>query len=189
LTLYYREMEALGLPGSPPQIKPQVPGFSKKIEVPLLSLPLELDWRWAGQVWMRSGMGALRRAWQALKRKLGRKVEADPREQQLHDLAKALKSIKAWLLEQVRASLVDYVERLKFRYFFPLVEEVVKRQGDDLDTLIGTLTADLEGLAASLRQEEAGREAKQNRLRELAAEIREIEARLAGAAGRGVEAV
>jgi hypothetical protein len=181
-------MEALGLPGgSPPQVKPEVPGLSKKLDAPLLSLPLELDWRWAGQVWMRSGMGALRRAWQAVKRKLGRNLEADPREQQLQDLAKALKTIKVWLLAQVRVALIDYGERLKFRYFFPLVEEAVKRQEAGLDALIETLTADLEGMADALRQEEAGREVKQNRLRELAAETRGIEARLAGAAGRSVE--
>jgi hypothetical protein len=187
LTLYYREMETLGLPGLPPQIKPQVSGFSKKIEVPLLSLPLELDWRWAGQVWMRSGVGVLRRAWQALNRKLGREVEGDPRAHLLQDLDKALKTIKAWLLEQVRVSLIDYSERLKFRYFFPAVEEAVRCLEADLDTLIGTLTADLEGLAASLGQEEAGREAKQKGLRELAAEVGEIEERLTGAAGRSAE--
>jgi Dynamin family len=186
LTLYYREIEALGLPGSPPQIKPEIPGLSKKLEPPLLSLPLELDWRWAGQVWMRSGMGALRRAWQAVKHKLGWKVEADPREQQFQDLAKALKTIKAWLLEQVRVQLIDYGERLKFRYFFPLVEESVKRLEANLDTLIGALTADLEGMADVLRQEEADRETKQKRLGELGAEVRSIETRLAGAAGRSV---
>ncbi len=186
LILYYREMAALGLPGSPPQIKPEVPGLSKKLAPPLLNLPLELDWRWAGQVWMRSGLGALRKAWQAVKRKLGRKVEADLREQQLRDLARALKTIKAWLLEQVRVTLIDYGERLKFRYFFPLVEETVKQQEANLEALIETLTADLEGMADALRQEEAGREVKQSRLRELAAETRDIEARLAGAAGPGV---
>ena len=183
LTLYYREIEALGLPGSPPQVKPEMAGRSKKIEVPLLSLPLELDWRWAGEVWMRSGMGALRRAWQAVKRKLGRKVETDPREQQIRDLARALKTIKAWLLEQVRVQLIDYGEGLKFRYFFPLVDDMIKRQEAGLDNLIGSLTADLEGLADALRQEEADREARQVRLKELAPQVRELEMRLAAAAG------
>jgi hypothetical protein len=183
LTLYYREIEALGLPGSPPQVKPEIPVRSKHMEVPLLSLPLELDWRWAGEVWMRSGMGALRRAWQAVKRKLGRKVETDPRDQQIHDLARALKTIKAWLQEQVRVQLIDYGERLKFRYFFPLVDEATKRQEANLDALIGSLTADLEGLADALRQEEADREARQSRLKELAPQIRSIEARLTAAAG------
>jgi hypothetical protein len=182
LTLYYREIEALGLPGSPPEVQPEIPARSKNFEVPLLSLPLELDWRWAGEVWMRTGVGALRRAWQAIKGKLGRKVEADPREQQIKDLAKALKTIKAWLLEQVRAQLIDYRERLKFRFFFPLVDEMIQRQEVYLDALLGSLTAGLEGLAEVLRQEEAEREARQRRLQELAPEIHSLEARLAAAA-------
>ncbi len=184
LTLYYREIEALGLPGAPPpQVKPEVPGRLKKMEVPLLSLPLELDWRWAGEVWMRSGMGALRRAWQAVKKKLGWKVEANLRDQQIRDLTKALKTIKSWLQEQVRVQLIDYGERLKFQYFFPLVDEATKRQEANLDALIGCLTADLEGLADALRQEEADREARRSRLQELVPQIRGIETRLVMAAG------
>lgn len=184
LTLYYREIQALGLPGTPPAVKLDTTIRRKKVEVPLLSLPLELDWRWAGQVWMQSGMGALRRAWLAVKKKLGWKVEADPRTQQIQDLAKALKVIKAWLLEQVRAQLTDYGERLKFRYFLPLVDEVIRRQVADLEALIGTLTADLEGMASILRQEEAERETRQRRLQELALKAKEIEFYLARASGQ-----
>jgi protein subunit release factor B len=83
----------------------------------------------------------------------------------------------------VRVQLIDYGERLKFRYFFPLVDEATKRQEANLDALIGSLTADLEGLADALRQEEADREARQSRLKELAPQIRSIEARLTAAAG------
>lgn len=184
LTLYYREMEALGLPASPPQVKLQVPGFSKRIEVPLLSLPLELDWRWAGEVWMRSSMGALRRVWQAVKRKLGRKVEIDPRAQLLRDLDKALKAIKAWLLEQVRVQLIDYGERLKFQYFFRLVDDLIARQENSLEALIGSLAADLEGLVEAVRQVEADREARQRRLQELALQVKNMETRLLAATGR-----
>ncbi len=184
LTLYYREIEALGLPGTPPRVKPDIAIRPKKLEVPLLSLPLKLDWRWAGQVWMRSGMGAFRRAWLAIRKKLGWSVEADPRAQQIQDLAKALKTIKAWLLEQVQMQLTDYGERLKFRYFLPLVDEVINQQEAGLDALLGSLTADLEGMANILRQEEAEREARQRRLQELALKVREIESRLAAAVGR-----
>lgn len=184
LTLYYRQMEALGLPGTPPSVKPELPIRPRNLEVPLLSLPLELDWRWAGEVWMRSGWGFFRRAWLAVKKKLGWKVEADPRAQQIQDLTKALKTIKAWLLEQVRAQLTDYGERLKFRFFLPLVDDLIREQEVHLDALIGFLATDLEGLADILRQEEAEREARQRRLQELAENLRELELHLAQAAGQ-----
>jgi hypothetical protein len=184
LGLYYHEMQDLGFPAPPPQVKFQVPGFSKNIEVPLLSLPLELDWRWAGEVWMRSGTGALRRAWQAIKGKLGWKVEADPRAQLIRDLEKALKTIKTWLAEQVRVQLIDYGERLKFQYFFRLVDDLIGRQEDNIEALIGSLTADLEGLAEAVRQVEADRGARQSRLQELAPQLRSLEERLSAAAGR-----
>ncbi len=184
LILYYREMEDLGFPASPPQVKFQVPGFSKNIELPLLSLPLELDWRWAGEVWMRSGTGSLRRAWQALKRKFGWKAEADPRAQLIRDLDKALRAIKTRLMEQVRVQLIDYGERLKFQYFFRLVDDLTARQEDNIEALIGSLTADLEGLAEAVRQVEAERGARQTRLQELAPQVRSLEERLSAAAGR-----
>jgi chromosome segregation ATPase len=74
---------------------------------------------------------------------------------------------------------------MKFRFFFPLVDEMIQRQEANLEVLIGSLTADLEGLADILRQEEADRGARQRRLQELTPEIRSLEARLAAAAQGG----
>ncbi|MDI6852211.1 MAG: dynamin family protein [Deltaproteobacteria bacterium] len=184
LSLYYHEMEDLGFPAAPPRVNFQVPGFSKNIDVPLLSLPLELDWRWTGDVWMRSGTGALRKAWHALKSKLGWKVEADPRAQLIRDLEKALKTIKSFLTEQVRVQLIDYGERLKFQYFFRLIDDLIAKQEENVEALIGSLTSDLEGLADAVRQVEVDRGARQSRLQELAPQVRSLEERLAAAAGR-----
>jgi hypothetical protein len=75
--------------------------------------------------------------------------------------------------------LVDFGERLKFQYFLPLVDDFIKKLEGDVDNLMGSLVADLEGVAVALRQEEADREARRRRLMELAPEVRDIEARLA----------
>lgn len=183
LTLYYREIEALGLPAAPPPLEmaanPRPPG----LEVPLLTLNLDPGWWWAGEVWVRSGVGSLGRAWEALKRRLGLGQELEPRRQLLRDLARALKGIKNWLEEPVRVQLLDYAEGLKFRYFFPLLDRWLKHQQVALENSLASLFADLEGVAGAMRLEEVERTKRQRRLAELLPQAREMEMRLAGGGG------
>ncbi|MEW6388579.1 MAG: dynamin family protein [Thermodesulfobacteriota bacterium] len=185
LSLYYREIAALGLAATPPALKLNLPPRPPELELPLLALNLDPGWRWAREVWLRSGMGLLKRTWLKVKGRLGLKTATDPRSQLLKDLSRALAAIKAWLLEQVREILLDYGERLKFRYFFPLLDYWLKKQEADLNDLMGSLLTDLTGVADAVRQEEADRAARRHRLEELVPLAQEIEMSLIGGGGQG----
>jgi hypothetical protein len=178
LTLYYREIADLGLPAAAPALEiaasPRPPG----LELPLLSLEVVPDWRFAREVWVRSGMGFLGRAWDALKRRLGLAGETEPRKQLLRDLERALAALKEWVQEEVQVQLLDYRERLKFQYFFPLVDQWLKLQEASLDDTLGSLLGSLEGATAAMHLAEEERAARRQRLEELIPLARRVEARL-----------
>ncbi len=183
LALYYRETAALGLPGEPPSLKLEVPPRPPKLEVPLLSLALEPGWRWAGEVWLRSGMGVLERLWQRLKAKAGW-GSLDPRQQAEQDLRRALAAIRRWVREELKVQLVDFGERLKFRYFLPLVAELAQGLEEGLERQLKSLLVDLEGLTQALSHGEADREGRRRRLDALAPRVRLVEARLTSLAAQ-----
>lgn len=174
LTLYYQEITALGLAAAPPRLKVELPPDPPGLEVPLLTVAPEGDWRWSGEVWLRSGMGWLRRAWEAVKARLGRRP-ADPREQLLELLTQALRVIKNRLLEEARVNLVDFGERLKFRYFFPLVDGLTASLEAHLDNLLHSLLADLEAVVAAMRQVGVDQEARRRALMDLAEKVAALE--------------
>ncbi len=175
LALYYQEIAALGLPAAPPRLKVELPPSPGDLEVPLLSVTPQLDWRWSGEAWLRSGAGWLRRTWEALKNRLGRPAVTDPREQTLQNLSRALRAIKERLRQEAKISLVDFGERLKFRYFFPMVDSLTAGLEAHLDDLLKSLLADLEGVTAVMRQAEADRENRRRRLEDLARRAKEVE--------------
>ena len=187
LTLYYHEIQALGLAASPPTLKMADPPRLSDLEVPLLTLQLDPGWRLSGEAWVRSGVGSLARVWEALKRRLKLGQEVDLRRQLLKDLARALKALKLWVKEEAKSQLLDYEERLKFRYFFPLVDQWLTHQEAALKNTLDSLVADLEGVTGDLRLEEEERQARQHRLEELLPEVREIEMRLLGGGGQGLQ--
>jgi len=186
LAQYYREIGALGLPAAPPRLKVELPPNPQDLEVPLFPLDLpETDWRWTGEAWLRSGAGWLTRAWEAVKARLGREAVTDPRGQLLRSLERALGAIKDRLLEEARLNLLDFGERLKFRYFFPLVDRLTASLEAHLDNLLQSLLADLEGVTEALRQAGADREARRHRLAALAYRARLAEEGLGGGGGQG----
>jgi hypothetical protein len=181
LTLYYREIEALGLPvASPPALEMAANPRPSGLEVPLLTLQLDPGWWLDAEAWVRSGAGFLERGWEKLKRRLGLGQELGPREQLLRDLTRALKAMKEWLLEQVKVQLVDYGERLKFQYFLPLTDRWLQQQETALSDALGSLLANLEGMTGAMHLEEEERAAHRRRLEELIPQAREIETRLSG---------
>jgi len=177
LTLYYRETSALGLPGEPPTLRLELPPTPAGLEIPLLSLTLEPGWRWAGEVWLRSGVGVLERLWQRLKAKAGW-GSLEPRRQEERDLRRALAAIRHWVREELRVQLVDFGERLKFLYFLPLVQDLARGVEESLDRQLTSLLTDLEGLTQALSHGEADREGRRRRLDSLAPRVRLVEARL-----------
>jgi hypothetical protein len=179
LALYYREIADLGLPAAPPTLEVAAIPRPLGLEVPLLGLEVVPDWRFAREVWMRSGMGAVGRAWDALKRRLGLVGETEPRKQLLRDLERALAALKDWLASEVAVQLLSYRENLKFQYFFPLVDQWLKLQEASLDDTLGSLLGSLQGAAESMHLAEAERTARRRRLEELIPLARRIEARLA----------
>jgi hypothetical protein len=186
LALYYQEIAAQGLPASPPRLKVELPANPTGLEVPLLTVAPQVDWRWSGEAWLRSGASWLRRAWEAVKARLGRKAVTDPREQTLQNLAWALKAIKDRLREEARVDLIDFGERLKFRYFFPLVDGLSNSLMAHLDDLLKSLLADLEGMVAAMREAEADQESRRRRLVALAQRAQAVEAELIGEENQGL---
>jgi hypothetical protein len=182
LGLYYQEIAAQGLPATPPRLKVELPSNPAGLEVPLLTVAPQIDWRWSGEAWLRSGAGWLRRTWEGLKARLGRQAVTDPREQTMQNLTWALRAMKERLREEARVSLIDFGERLKFRYFFPLVDGLSARLEAHLDDLLKSLLADLEGVAAAMRQAGADQESRRRRLETLAQRAKEVEDKLSGGA-------
>ena len=148
------------------------------LEVPLLNLEVVPDWRFAREVWVRSGMGFLGRTWDNLKRRLKLAGEVDPRRQLLRDLERALAALKDWLQEELGGQLLNYREGLKFQYFFPLVDQWLKLQEASLDDTLGSLLGSLQGAAEAMHLAEEERAERRRRLAELIPLAHRIEARL-----------
>jgi hypothetical protein len=183
LTLYYREISELGLPAAPPTLQVAAISRPEGLELPLLVLSPVPGWHWAREVWVRSGVGFLGRFFQSMKLRLGWGAQVEPRQQLLKDLNRALLALKDWLQEEVSHQLVDYRERLKFQYFFPLVDQWLKAQESGLEDTLGSLFGSLKGVAETLHLAEEDRQARRRRLEELLPVVKEIEARLAGSDG------
>jgi hypothetical protein len=183
LTLYYHEISELGLPAAPPTLKVAAISRPEGLELPLLVLSPVPGWHWAREVWVRSGVGFLGRFFQSVKLRLGWGGKVEPRQQLLKDLNRALAALKDWLQEEVSHQLVDYRERLKFQYFFPLVDQWLKAQESGLEDTLGSLFGSLKGVAETLHLAEEDRQARRRRLEELLPVVKDIEARLAGSDG------
>ena len=79
LTLYYREIEELGLPAAAPTLEVGAITRPQGLEMPLLVLEPAPGWRFAREVWLRSGLGFLGRAWVAVKQRLRLGGAEEPR--------------------------------------------------------------------------------------------------------------
>ena len=178
LTLYYREIAALGLPAAAPALEGAAIPRPEGLDLPLLNLEMVPDWRFAREVWVRSGLGVVGRAWDALKRRLGLAGRQEPHKRLLRDLERALAALKDWLWEEISAQLLDYRERLKFQYFLPLVDKWLQQQEAGLNDTLGSLLGSLQGAAQAMHLAEEERAARRRRLEELIPLARRIEARL-----------
>jgi len=179
LTLYYREIAELGLSAAAPTLEVAAIPRPQGLEMPLLVLGPTPGWRFAREVWLRSGLGFLGRTGEALKQRLGLGGEKEPRRQLRRDLERALTSLKKWLREEVQVGLLDYRERLKFQYFFPLVDRWLKKQEAGLEDTLGSLVGSLSALTAAVHLEGGERQAREQRLEEMIPRLQAIEARLA----------
>ena len=178
LTVYYREIEELGLPARPPTLEVVAISRPQGLEMPLLLLEAAPGWRFAREVWLRSGLGLLGRAWEAVKRRLGLGGKVEPRRQLRRDLERALDSLKDWLLDEIRVELLDYRERLKFQYLFPLVDQWLQQQQANLVDTLDSLLGSLSGLATMVHLEETERQSRESRLEQMIPAIQAIEAGL-----------
>ena len=178
LALYYREIADLGLAAAAPTLEASAVARPQGLDLPLLSLEVAPDWRFAREVWVASGLGVLGRAWDAIKRRLKLAGEVDPRRQLLRDLERALAALKTWLGSELEGQLLNYREGLKFQYFFPLVDQWLKQQEASLEDTLGSLLGSLSGAAEAMHLEEAERTERRRRLEQLIPVARRIEARL-----------
>ncbi len=178
LALYYREIADLGLAAAPPTLEASAVARPQGLDLPLLSLEVAPDWRFAREVWVASGLGVLGRAWDAIKRRLKLAGEVDPRRQLLRDLERALAALKTWLKSELDGQLLNYREGLKFQYFFPLVDQWLKQQEASLEDTLGSLLGSLSGAAEAMHLAEAERTERHRRLEQLIPVARRIESRL-----------
>ena len=178
LALYYREIADLGLTAAAPTLEASAVARPQGLDLPLLSLEVAPDWRFAREVWVASGLGVLGRAWDAIKRRLKLAGEVDPRRQLLRDLERALAALKTWLGSELEGQLLNYREGLKFQYFFPLVDQWLKQQEASLEDTLGSLLGSLSGAAEAMHLAEAERTERRRRLEQLIPVARRIEARL-----------
>jgi hypothetical protein len=178
LALYYREIADLGLAAAPPTLEASAVARPQGLDLPLLSLEVAPDWRFAREVWVASGLGVLGRAWDAIKRRLKLAGEVDPRRQLLRDLERALAALKTWLKSELDSQLLNYREGLKFQYFFPLVDQWLKQQEASLEDTLGSLLGSLSGAAEAMHLAEAERTERRRRLEQLIPVARRIESRL-----------
>jgi hypothetical protein len=178
LSLYYREIADLGLAAGAPTLEASAVARPQGLELPLLNLEVVPDWRFAREVWMRSGMGFLGRTWDALKRRLKLKGETEPRQQLLRDLGRALTVLKDLFQAELEGQLLNYREGLKFQFFFPLVDQWLKLQEASLADTLGSLLGSLTGAAEAMQLAEAERAERRRRLDQLIPLARRIESRL-----------
>jgi len=78
---------------------------------------------------------------------------------------------------------VDDRERLKFQYFFPLVDQWLKAQESGLEDTLGSLFGSLQGVAEAMHLAEEERQERRRRLQEMIPQVKDIESRLAGGGG------
>ena len=185
LALYYREIADLGLAAAAPTLEASAVARPQGLELPLLSLEVVPDWRFAREVWVASGLGVLGRAWDAIKRRLKLAGEVDPRRQLLRDLERALAALKTWLGSELDGQLLNYREGLKFQYFFPLVDQWLKQQEASLEDTLGSLLGSLAGAVEAMHLAEEDRAERHRRLEQLIPVARRIEARLEAGETRG----
>jgi hypothetical protein len=74
--------------------------------------------------------------------------------------------------------LLDYRERLKFQYLFPLVDQWLQQQEASLVDTLGSLLGSLSGLTAAVHLEETERQAREQRLEQMIPAVQAIEAGL-----------
>ena len=133
--------------------------------MPLLGLEPVPGWRFAREVWLRSGLGFLGRTWEKVKKRLGLGGEVEPRRPAPAGSGKGLDLPQGLApLRRSRCELLDYRERLKFQYFFPLVDQWLKQQEAGLEDTLGSLLGSLSGITAAVHLEETERQARQQRL-------------------------
>ncbi len=147
LRYYHLEIEQLGLGGEQPQIKlaPWKKGDNR--QPPLFSLELSFDLRLRSEALFRFGLQLVGEAWTRLSRLWRRPSDLAPQDRLRQALQQALAVIKRKTAQELAVHLKSYAESLKFRYFFPLMEEMATYQEKALRTELAAVLVDLEGLS------------------------------------------
>ena len=92
--------------------------------------------------------------------------------------------MKERVREEAKMNLVDFGERLKFQYLFPLVDGLGAGLEAHLDDLLKSLLADLEGVMAAMRQAGEGQESRRQSLEALAQRVKAVDQELSRLGGR-----
>jgi hypothetical protein len=175
LSLYYQEIENLGIKASVPVITPVPWVKPEDMQPKLFSLELGLNVRLRSQAMLRFGINLVVEALGRLK-KLWRKQEAAGQPERMRaSLADALKQIKSHTLTEMADNLLSYSEGLKFQYFFPLLGYLAKEQESGLKSALAALLVDLEGVQEAIAQKSQQKEIWRRQLANLALQVERFE--------------
>ncbi|AEB10461.1 hypothetical protein Desac_2646 [Desulfobacca acetoxidans DSM 11109] len=187
LNLYYQEIEGLGIPATAPRVATSPWTKPEALQPKLFSLEISLSWRIRSEALLRFGINLVGEALGRLK-KLWRKQASKPKPDRLRaSLADALQTIKTQTLGEMAASLLDYNEGLKFRYFFPLLEHLAQSQESALKSSLTALLLDFEGFQEALTEQSHQKAERRQQLVDLARRLEQLEtasAALAAAASQ-----
>ncbi|OPX20100.1 MAG: hypothetical protein BZ151_05740 [Desulfobacca sp. 4484_104] len=178
LSLYYQEMASLGVPAPVPSLSTADWSRPTGLQPPLFTLELTLGWKMRGEALLRLGTNLVTQTLARLKQ-LWRKIPTPTKRERLRQsLSEALSRIKNQTLEETRLSLLDYAEGLKFRYFFVLVDHMVREQEAAWQAALKSLLVDLDGLKEAIQQQEDRKADWRRRLQGVIAQDRQIETAL-----------
>ncbi|MDD3581502.1 MAG: dynamin family protein [Desulfobacca sp.] len=178
LSLYYQEMASLGVPAPVPSLSTAAWSRPAELQPPLFTLELTLGWKLRGEALLRLGANLVTQTLARLKRLWRKTPNPTKRERLRQSLSEALSRIKNQTLEETQRSLLDYAERLKFRYFFVLVDQVVREQEAGWQTALKSLLVDLDGLKEAIQQQEDYKADWRRRLQGVIAQDQQIETAL-----------
>ncbi|MBW2134115.1 MAG: dynamin family protein [Deltaproteobacteria bacterium] len=179
LSLYYQEMANLGVSAAVPTLGSAAWSRPAELQPPLFSLELTLGWKQRGEALILLGANLVTLTLSRLKRLWRRSPAPTKRERLRRSLSEALGRIKDQTMQETQRYLVDYAERLKFQYLYPLIDYLGQEQEKSWRASLKSLFVDLDGLKVAIQQQEGRKEDWRRRLQGVLQQEMQIETALA----------
>lgn len=125
---------------------------------------------------MRLGINLVTETMERLRAWWKKNPTGERRQRLVQSLSGALVSMKKYAKQDLGAALLDYSEGMKFRYFFPLVDQLVAEQENTWTTALSGVLVDLEGFQEVVGQQEEQKHQRRERLATVVEQLQQIEA-------------